>query len=94
MTGIGKGILIGLGIGAVGFYLYKKNEQKVDSLLRGYGIPIPTANKVDFDEMSIEELMETKETIEDIIAERELSEEEQTVTCTNEKIEIVPEAKA
>ena len=28
-----KGILIGVGVSAVGFYAYKKNEDKVDAFL-------------------------------------------------------------
>lgn len=39
-----KGILIGVGVSAVGFYLYKKNEEKVDSFLRGRGME---SNRVD-----------------------------------------------
>ena len=35
-----KGILIGVGVSAVGFYAYKKNEDKVDNFLRRHGMNI------------------------------------------------------
>ena len=35
-----KGILIGVGVSAVGFYAYKKNEDKVDGFLRRHGMDI------------------------------------------------------
>lgn len=68
-----KGIAIGIGIGVVGFYAYKKNEDKVNSFLKQKGIDVPTTSGKDLYSMSLEELMETKETIEDIIAEKDLS---------------------
>ena len=64
-----KGILIGVGVSAVGFYLYKKNEDKVDSFLRGHGMDINPRGS-NYETMSVEELMRTKETIEDLIAEK------------------------
>lgn len=79
-----KGLLIGFGVSAAGFYLYKKNEQKIDSFLRSHGFPIADSRKTNFSEMSLEELMETKEDIEDIIAERELNSEEEIVSCSQE----------
>lgn len=68
-----KGALVGAGVCAVGFYMYKKNEEKVDSFLREQGIKVPSPAVKDFYAMSLEELMETKENIEDIIAEKEIS---------------------
>ena len=68
-----KGILIGVGVSAVGFYLYKKNEYKVDSFLRGRGMDIKPRG-TDYESMSVEDLMRTKETIEDLIAEKEMQE--------------------
>lgn len=84
MSGLAKGLLIGFGISAVGFYFYKKNEQKVDSFLRGHGFPVPDCGKLNLSDLSLEELMETKEDIEDIIAEREMSGESNVITCTAE----------
>ena len=56
---IWKGILIGVGVSAVGFYAYKKNEDKVDAFLR-------------------------RETIEDLIAEKEMQEQSVTVEAPTE----------
>ena len=74
-----KGILIGVGVSAVGFYLYKKNEDKVDSFLRNRGMEIKPRGS-NYETMSVEELMRTKETIEDLIAEKEMQEQSITVT--------------
>lgn len=73
-----KGILIGVGVSAVGFYLYKKNEDKVDSFLRSHGMDIKPRG-LNYETMSVEELMQTKETLEDLIAEKELQEQSVTV---------------
>ena len=80
-----KGILIGVGVSAVGFYAYKKNEDKVDGFLRRHGMDIKQ-HGADYDTMSVEELMRTKETIEDLIAEKEMQEQSVTVEA--------PEAEA
>ena len=77
-----KGILIGVGVSAVGFYLYKKNEDKVDSFLRGRGMDIKPRGS-NYEAMSVEELMRTKETIEDLIAEKEMQEQSITVETEN-----------
>ncbi len=73
-----KGILIGVGVSAVGFYAYKKNEDKVDAFLRRRGMAIKQ-HGADYETMSVEELMRTKETIEDLIAEKEMQEQSVTV---------------
>ena len=88
MSGLAKGLLIGFGISAVGFYFYKKIEQKVDSFLRGHGLPVPDSGKMNLSDLSLEELMETKEDIEDIIAEREMSGESSVITCTAETVKL------
>ena len=75
-----KGILIGVGVSAVGFYLYKKNEEKVDSFLRDRGMDIKPRGS-HYETMSVEELMRTKETIEDLIAEKEMQEQSITVNA-------------
>lgn len=66
------GILIGVGLSVAAYYLYLKNKEKVDEFLRSQGItiPEPTASK-DYSRMSLEELVSTKEHIEDLIAEVE-----------------------
>ena len=69
--GFFTGLVTGAGLAAAGYYLYKNNQEKVDSFLRGHGLNIPSAKANDFDGMSLEELMLNKERLEDLIAERE-----------------------
>ena len=73
-----KGILIGVGVSALGFCAYKDNEEKVDDFLRRHGVKVksPAAG---FETMSVEDLMRTKETIEDLIAEKEMQDQSVTV---------------
>ena len=73
-----KGILIGVGVSALGFCAYKHNEEKVDDFLRCHGVKVksPAAG---FETMSVEDLMRTKETIEDLIAEKEMQDQSVTV---------------
>lgn len=66
------GALVGVGVCAAGYYIYKKNQTKVDEFLKKQGINISNDSTKDYSNMSLEELMETKETIEDLIAEKEL----------------------
>ncbi len=79
-----KGILIGVGASVVGFCVYKHNEEKVDSFLRRHGVKVksPAAG---FETMSVEDLMRTKETIEDLIAEKELQDQSVTVETASEE---------
>ncbi len=79
-----KGILIGVGASVVGFCVYKHNEEKVDSFLRRHGVKVksPAAG---FETMSVEDLMRTKETIEDLIAEKELQDQSVTVEAASEE---------
>ena len=79
-----KGILIGVGASVVGFCMYKHNEDKVDNFLRRHGVKVksPAAG---FETMSVEDLMRTKETIEDLIAEKELQDQSVTVEATSEE---------
>lgn len=65
------GFAVGVGAAAVGFYLYKQNQQKVDTFLRQHGIDMPAVGTVDIDGLSLEQLVSEKERLEDIIAERE-----------------------
>ncbi|ELU5588780.1 hypothetical protein SCB17_003319 [Clostridium perfringens] len=67
------GALVGVGVCAAGYYVYKKNQAKVDDFLRKQGINVSNDLGRDYASMSLEELMETKETLEDLIAERELA---------------------
>ena len=73
-----KGILIGVGASIVGFCAYKHNEGKVDDFLRRHGVKVksPAAG---FETRSVEDLMRTKETIEDLIAEKEMQDQSVTV---------------
>jgi len=66
------GALVGVGVAATGFYLYKKNQNKVDSYLRSHGVNIPSSCDRNYSVMSLEELVLSKEKIEDIIAEKEI----------------------
>ena len=79
-----KGILIGLGASVVGFCVYKHNEEKVDNFLRRHGVKVksPAAG---FETMSGEDLRRTKETLEDLIAEKELQDQSITVEATSEE---------
>ena len=70
-----KGVAVDVGVCAVGYYVYKKNQDKVDGFLKKQGINVQTVNHKDYANMSIEELMESKELIEDLIAEKELDAE-------------------
>lgn len=67
------GAAIGVGVTVAGYYLYKKNKNKVDDFLRSQGINVKSCNTANYEDMSIEELTETKEHIEDILAEKELN---------------------
>ena len=69
------GAALGIGIAATGFYLYKKNQDKIDEILRSHGMDIPVNENKPLNNMSVEELATLKEKIEDIIAERELAAE-------------------
>lgn len=67
------GAAVGIGVTVAGYYLYKKNKTKVDAFLRNQGINIKSFDSVNYEDMSVEALTETKEHIEDILAERELN---------------------
>lgn len=69
------GFLVGMGAAAVGFYVYKKNQNKVDGWLRRQGINVQSAGGSDPEGMTMEELVAEKERFEDLIAEREIAAE-------------------
>ena len=61
------GAAVGVGVAAVAFYLYKKNQAKVDEFLRKQGINIKTSSCSSLENLDIEGLTEMKEHIEDLI---------------------------
>lgn len=84
------GALVGVGLTVAAYYLYKKNQHKVDSFLKSQGIKIKRTDSVDYESMDLESLVETKEYLEDLIAEKELTEEAPTICdseCPNSKTE-------
>ena len=78
------GAAIGVGACTVAYYVYKKNECQVDSFLKKQGINMPASSNKDFNNMNIEELMETKELIEDVIAEKEVNESSELAIANEE----------
>ncbi len=72
-----KGIIVGVGISAVAFCAYKKNEDKVNRFLRSKGVKVGNSSMRNYQEMTLDELFEEKEIIEDVIAERELFDDEE-----------------
>lgn len=68
------GAVVGVGVAAVAFYLYKKNQAKVDDFLRKQGINIKTSTCSNLERLDIEGLTEMKEHIEDLIAEKSATE--------------------
>ena len=68
------GAAVGVGVVAVAFYLYKKNQAKVDEFLRKQGINIKTSSCASLENLDIEGLTEMKEHIEDLIAEKSAAE--------------------
>lgn len=72
------GFALGVGVSAVGVYLYRKNQAKVDEFLRNQGISVPSSGEKDYTHMSLKDLVLEKEHIEDKIAEREMEEKQKT----------------
>jgi hypothetical protein len=73
------GFVVGLGVAAAGFYLYKKNQKRVDAWLERQGIHLPSAASADYGSMTLEDLVRQKENLEDLIAEREYAGEQKAV---------------
>ena len=67
------GFVVGLGASALGFYLYKKNQDAIEDFLRSQGLNIPTQGLKKGNSMTLEDLVAEKERLEDIIAEREMA---------------------
>ena len=70
------GFAAGIGISALGFYLYKRNQSKVDAFLGQHGIQISSGLEKDPQSMTLKELILAKEELEDIIAEKEFAKKE------------------
>ena len=66
------GAVAGVGAVAVTYYLYKKNQNKIDDFLRKQGINVKSSNQTNYESMSLEALVTVKENLEDLIAEKEL----------------------
>ena len=70
-NGITKNHLVGA---TVIFYLYKKNQAKVDEFLRKQGINIKTSSCASLENLDIEDLIAEKsaaESVEEVIVEAE-----------------------
>ena len=65
------GFIAGVGVSVAGFYLYKKNQAKVDQFLSEHGIEVSSLTERDPSSMTLKELVKNKESLEDVIAERE-----------------------
>ncbi len=70
------GFAVGIGVSALGFYLYKRNQSKVDAFLGKYGIQLPSSMDKDPKSMTLKELILAKEELEDMIAEKEFNQKE------------------
>ena len=84
------GAAVGVGVAAVGFYLYQKNQDKINEFLRSHGLDIPVSNKQPIESMNIEDLATLKERIEDLIAERELAAKQAAAEATSAPAEPAP----
>lgn len=67
------GALIGAGVTALGYYLYKKNQQKVDDFLCEQKIEVKSPISPNYEDMDLETLNETKTRLEEIIAIKEVN---------------------
>lgn len=74
------GAMSGVAVTATGYYLYKKNQDAIDGFLRSQGIDISANTGSDFSEMKMEELVATKERLEDLIAEMEFAQKKNEKT--------------
>ena len=78
------GAAVGVGVAAVAFYLYKKNQAKVDDFLRKQGINIKNSSCSNLEGLDIEGLTEMKEHIEDLIAEKSATESAEEIIVAAE----------
>ncbi len=70
------GFVVGLGVAAAGFYLYKMNQRQVDAWLESQGVTFGGTSAGDPNSMTLEELVRQKEKLEDLIAGREYAAEQ------------------
>ncbi len=70
------GFVVGIGVTAAAYVLYKKNQTQVDDFLRRQGIQLPETQVKEFGNMTLEELVSQKEHLEDLIAEREMADKQ------------------
>ena len=70
------GFVAGIGVSALGFYLYKRNQSKVDAFLGNHGIQLSSPLEKDPQSMTLKELILAKEELEDLIAEKEFDQKE------------------
>ena len=78
------GAAVGVGVAAVAFYLYKKNQAKVDDFLRKQGSNIKASSCSNLEGLDIEGLTEMKEHIEDLIAEKSATESAEEIIVAAE----------
>ncbi len=74
------GFAAGVGVSALSYYIYKKNEQKVEDFLKTHKINIKEGSSSNYENLNLEELVLKKEQLEDLIAEKEMAAKEQLVT--------------
>ena len=73
------GFVVGLGVAAAGFYLYKMNQKRGRRLAGKPGHPSSSAPaRTTPSSMTLEELVRQKENLEDLIAEREYAASQKT----------------
>ena len=77
------GFAIGIGVSAAGYYLYKKNQTKVNAFLEEHGINVSSVFENDPKSMTLKELVLAKEELEDLIAEKEHAASEEKKTKKN-----------
>ena len=73
------GLAVGIGTAAAAYYIYKKNQSRVDEWLRQQGVNLPASSSKDYTTADLEELVREKERLEDLIAEREMKDQSETV---------------
>ncbi len=74
------GFAVGIGVSALGFYLYRRNQSKVDAFLGKYGIQLASSMDKDPKTMTLKELILAKEELEDMIAEKEFNQKDKKKT--------------
>ncbi|AVP65937.1 hypothetical protein C3B64_17475 [Clostridium botulinum] len=72
---------------AAEYYVYKKRQTQIDDFLKKQGINVASKSNKDYSQMSLEEIMETKELLEDLIAEKEITTCSSEVCCETVEVE-------